>query len=145
VFPGNQLVQVLTGGPLAVFSPALAAMLVSAVSDPQTKLRSSKPRLIAFGTSWLISWIIMTLYYWQVQKTGLAVAAVLWAVFSLLPAWVFSSAFARTPGIRKHFSTLLRPRGSLLWYILAVFAIPSLALFGAGITRLLGGEVHFQL
>ncbi len=31
IFPGNPLVKVLTGGPLGVFSPALAAMLISAM------------------------------------------------------------------------------------------------------------------
>jgi uncharacterized protein len=145
VFPGNDLVQVLTGGPLAVFSPALAAMLISAIAEPQPKQGSGKQHWTAFGVSWVLSWIIMTLYYWQVEKVKLTVAVILWAIFALLPAWVLSSAFARTPGIRKHFATILRPRGSIFWYLLAFFTMPALALLGAGITRLLGGEVHFPL
>jgi membrane protease YdiL (CAAX protease family) len=80
-----------------------------------------------------------------VVKLELVVAMVTWAIFALLPAWVLSSAFARTPGVRKHFSTLLRPRGNLLWYLVALFAVPVLQLLGAGITRLLGGEVQFRL
>ena len=145
VFPGNQVVKVLTGGPLAVFSPAIAAMLISAIGEPQPKQKSSKPRWIAFGVSWLISTLIMASYYWQVEKMELVVAVILWGIFALLPAWILSSAFARTPGIRKHFSTLLRPRGSLLWYLVALFTVPVLQLLGAGITRLLGGEVQFRL
>jgi membrane protease YdiL (CAAX protease family) len=143
VFPGNQLV--MASGLLAVFSPALAAMLISAIIEPQPKLRNRKPRWIAFGVSWLISWMLMTLYYWQVEKVELIVAVILWAVFATLPAWVLSSAFARTPGIRNHFSTILRPRGSVLWYLVAFFSVPALALLGAGITRLLGGEVNYRL
>ena len=145
VFPGNQLVQVLAGGPLAVFSPAIAAMLISAIVEPKPKLKSRKPRWIAFGVSWLISTLIMALYQWQVENTGLVVAFVLWGILALLPAWVLSSAFARTPGIRKHFSTLLNPRGSLLWYLVALLTVPVLQILGAGITRLLGGEVQFRL
>ncbi len=145
VFPGNDLVQILSGGPLAVFSPALAAMLISAMVEPQPKLGSGKPHWVAFGVSWVISWIILTLYYWQVEKMKLVVAAILWAIFALLPAWVLSSAFARTPGIRKHFSTLLRPSGSPLWYLVALLAVPVCQLLGAGFTHLLGGEVHFRL
>ncbi len=145
VFPGNDLALILSGGPLAVFSPALAAMLISAIVEPQPKLWSGKQRWAAFGVSWVISWIIMTLYYWQVEKVKLIVAVILWAIFSLLPAWVLSSAFTRTPGIRKHFSTLLRPRGNPLWYLVALLAVPVCQLLGAGITRLLGGEVHFRL
>ncbi|HSG44955.1 MAG TPA: hypothetical protein VLA72_17545, partial [Anaerolineales bacterium] len=116
-FPGNSLVLILAGGPLAVFSPALAAMFISAIIEPHPKLQTRKPRLIAFGVSWLISWIIMTLYYWQVVKLDLPLAAILWAVFALLPAWILSSAYAPTPGIRKHFSSLIRPRGNLIWYL----------------------------
>ncbi len=53
VFPGNQFVQVLTGGLFGAFSPALAAMLISAIVEPQPKRPSSKPRWIAFGVAWL--------------------------------------------------------------------------------------------
>jgi membrane protease YdiL (CAAX protease family) len=140
IFPGNQLVLALSGL-LAVFSPALAAMLISAIIDPKPKQGSSKWRWFAFGISWVISWIIMTLYYWQVEKLELVVAVILWAIFATFPAWILSSAFARTPGVRKHFSTILRPRGSLLWYFVALLTVPACQLLGIGITQLLGGEV----
>lgn len=143
MFPDNDLVRVT--GFLAVFSPAFSAMLISAIVDPRPKQGSGRQRWIAFGVFWLTSWIIMTLYYWQVEKLKLIVAVILWAIFAMLPAWVLSSAFARNPGIRKHFSTLVRPRGSLLWYFVVMFTVPLLALLGAEITRLLGGEVHYQL
>ena len=145
VFPENPLIKVLVGGPLGVFSPALAAMLISAISDPLPKQPGSKPRWIAFLVSWLISWFIMTFYYWRVEKMELVQAAIVWAIFALLPAWILSSAFARTPGIRKQFSTLLRPKGSLLWYLLALMMVPVVRLLGLGITRLLGGEVQSGL
>jgi len=139
MFPGNDLVQVT--GFLAVFSPAFSAMLISAIVDPRPKQGSGRQRWIAFGVFWLLSWIVMTLYYWQVVKLKLIVAVILWAIFATLPAWVLSSAFARTPGVHKHFSTLVRPRGNLLWYFVAMVTVPSLALLGAEITRLLGGQV----
>jgi membrane protease YdiL (CAAX protease family) len=145
VFPGNQLVQVLTGGPFGAFSPALAAMLISAIVEPQPKRPSSKPRWIAFGVSWLISWLLLTLYYWYVEKMGLMTAVIAWGIFGLLPAWVLSSAYARTPGIRKQFSTILKPRGHLLWYLVAIFAIPITQFLGVEITRLLGGNVQFMV
>jgi membrane protease YdiL (CAAX protease family) len=121
-------------------------MLISAIVDPRPKQGSGRQRWIAFGGFWLISWIIMTLYYWQVEKLKLVVAVILWAIIATLPAWVLSSAFAKTPGIRKHFTTLLKPRGEIVWYLVAFFTVPALAMLGAGITRLLGGvEVHFRL
>lgn len=144
IFPGNQVVMALCAMP-AVFSPAFAALLVSAIVEPRPKSLSRRPRWIAFGVAWLISWILMTLYYWQVEMLKLVVAVVLCAIFAMFPALILSSAFARTPGICKHFSTLVRPRGSPLWYLVAFFTVPVLALLGAGITRLLGGEFWFRL
>ena len=116
-------------------------MLISAIVEPQPKRPGSKPRWIAFG----VSWLLLTLYYWYVEKMKLIVAVILWGVFGLLPAWVLSSAYARTPGIRKQFSTILRPRGHLLWYLVAIFAIPIADFLGAEITRLLGGPDLLQL
>lgn len=139
IFPGNEIVKL--NGLLAVFSPALAAMLVSAIVEPRPKSGSSRPRWIAFGLAWLASWLIMALYYWYVEKMKPVVAIILWGIFALFPAWILSSAFAVTPGIRKHFTTLLRPRGNPLWYLLALLAVPVCQLLGAGITRLLGGVV----
>jgi len=86
----------------------------------------------------LISWLIMTLFYWLVEKMELVPAIIVWGFFSLLPAWILSNAFAKTPGIRKHFSTILKPRGNLLWYLLALLIIPVMQILGIGITRLLG-------
>jgi membrane protease YdiL (CAAX protease family) len=138
VFPENPLIKVLVGGPLGVFSPALAAMLLSAISDPQPKQPGNKSRWIAFGVSWLISWLIMTLFYWRVEKMELVAAIIVWGIFALLPAWILSSAFAKTPGIRKLFSTILKPKGSLLWYLVALLMIPVMQFLGIWITRILG-------
>lgn len=129
-------------GFLAVFSPALAAMLISAIIEPKPLQGSRKKSWGVFGVSWLVSWALMTLYYWKVENLDLMVAMLLWAVFATLPGLVISSAFARTPGIRKHFSTILRPRGNIVWYLLAIFCVPALALLGIAITQLLGGEVQ---
>lgn len=143
IFPGNQTVMVSML--FAVFSPALAAMLISAIVEPLPKRTGTRRRWAAFGGSWLVSWIVMTLYYWQILELEFTVAAVLWAVFACLPAWVLSSAFASTPGVQKHFSTILRPRGNIIWYLAAFFFVPALALLGAGLTRLLGGDVLYRM
>jgi membrane protease YdiL (CAAX protease family) len=83
-----------------------------------------------------------TLYYWRVEKMELVPAIVVWAIFALLPAWILSSAFSKTPGIRKQFSTLIRPKGKLPWYLVALLIVPVVNLVGVGITHLLGGVVQ---
>ena len=44
---------------------------------------------------------ILNSYAWKVYKVELMAAAIVYSVLSLFPAWVLSSAYARTPGVRK--------------------------------------------
>jgi membrane protease YdiL (CAAX protease family) len=129
--------------PLVVFSPALMAMLISGIVEPLPKQADRKPHRIAFLLSWLVAAPILILYAWKVYKVDLVVATIVYGVLSLFPAWVLSSAYARTPGIRKQFSTLLKPRGSVLWYLVVFLIFPGIPLLGMGITRLFGGEAKF--
>jgi membrane protease YdiL (CAAX protease family) len=139
-----------TGGvliePLVLFSPALMAMLISGIAEPLPKHEGGRSRRIAFVLSWLISAAILILYAWKVyQIDEPAVAVIVFSILAIFPAWVLSSAYARTPGIRRHFSTLLKPRGSVLSYIVVFLFFPGIPLLGMGITRLLGGEAQFYL
>jgi len=139
-----------TGGvliePLVVFSPALMAMLISGIAKPLPKHQGGGSRWIAFVLSWLISAAILILYAWKVyQIDEPAVTVIVFSMLAVFPAWVLSSAYARTPGIRRHFSTLLKPRGSVLWYLVVLIFFPGIPLLGMGITRLLGGEAQFYL
>jgi cytosine/uracil/thiamine/allantoin permease len=142
VFPGSPAVQVLLG-PLGIFSPALMAMLISAIAEPLPKHESSRARWIAFAVSWLVSAPILILYGWKIEELELVVAAIVYSVMALLPAWVLSSAYARTPGVRKQFSTLLRPRGPARWYLVVFLIFPGVPLLATGITRLFGRDAPF--
>lgn len=131
--------------PLVVFSPALAAMLISGIAEPLPKHEGRRTHRIAFILAWLVSAPILILYAWKIYEAPLAVAAIVYSVIALFPAWVLSSAYSRTPGIRKQFSTLLRPRGPALWYLVVFLIFPGIPLLGMGITRLFGGEAQFFL
>jgi len=144
VFPGTPAVEALTG-PFAIFSPALMAMLISGITEPLPKYESSRPRWIAFIVSWFVSAPILILYGWRIQKMELVVTVIVNSIMALFPAWVLSSAYARTPGVRKQFSTLLKPRGPALWYLVVFFIFPGIPLLAMGITRLFGGEAQFYL
>ncbi len=132
--------------PLVVFSPALMAMLISGIAEPFPKRKSSRSRWIAFILAWLVSAPILILYAWKIYDIEeLAVAVIVFSIIAIFPAWVLSSAYARTPGIRKQFSTILKPRGPVLWYLVIFLIFPGIPLLGMGITRLLGGEAQFFL
>ena len=144
IFPGNPIVEVIAA-PIAIFSPALMAMLISGIAEPGPKHESSRPRNIAFILSWLVSAPILILYGWQIGGMEPVVAVIVYGIMALFSAWIFSSAYARTPGIRKMFSTLLKPRGPAGWYLVVFLIFPGVLLLAMGITRLFGGQTQFYL
>jgi hypothetical protein len=144
VFPGTPTVEALAM-PFAIFSPALVAMWISGIAEPLPKHGSSRPRWIAFIVSWFVSAPILILHGWKIQKMDPMVAVVVFSIMALFPAWVLSSAYARTPGIRKQFSTLLKPRGPAMWYLVVFLIFPGMWLLAVGLTRLFGGEAQSYL
>jgi membrane protease YdiL (CAAX protease family) len=144
IFPGNELVEVLASQ--VVFGPALSAMLVSGIAEPLPKHERTNARWISFVVSWILSAIVQILYFWKVYEVDVTVAHVIVScIFALFPAWVLSSVYARKPGIRKLFSTLLKPRGPAIWYLVVFLIFPGTSLLALGITRLFGGQAEFYL
>jgi membrane protease YdiL (CAAX protease family) len=144
-FQTNQVLGAILGN-LAVFSPALVAMLIAAIAEPHPKDERRSAQWVAFAITWILSWVFSVLRFALISKVPLGPALILFSgVLALLPAWIISSAYARTPGIRQLFSTLLKPRGSPVWILVALLTIPVIQLLGAGITRLAGGEVNPEI
>jgi len=144
IFPGNEIVEALAF-PI-VFSPALAAMLISGIAEPTPKSERRQARWITFVVTWLLAATVQTLYFWKINGIDLtAPIIIISCIFALFPAWVLSSAYARTPGIRKQFSTLLKPRGPAIWYLVVFLVFPGIPLLAMGITRLFGGQAQFYL
>ncbi|MFC1879724.1 type II CAAX prenyl endopeptidase Rce1 family protein, partial [Chloroflexota bacterium] len=144
VFPGNEIVGALSM-PFVLFSPALTAMLISGIAEPGPKYEDSKPRWIAFVVSWLISAPIIILHAKNNMGVESVPAFVVFGIMGVFPAWVLSSAYARTPGIRKLFSTLLKPRGPAIWYLVIFLIFPGFILLAFYITPILGGKAQFYL
>jgi membrane protease YdiL (CAAX protease family) len=144
IFPGNDLVEALCS-PI-VFSPALAAMLIAGLSNRQPRQPRSRARWVAFILSWVASTAVGVLYFWHVLEVHeLPLSIIFNGVFALFPAWVISSAYARNPGIRQHFSTLLKPRGPAVWYLVIFLIFPGVQLLDHGLTRMFGGDSYFIL
>jgi membrane protease YdiL (CAAX protease family) len=59
---------------------------------------------------------------------------------AIIPAYVVASAFSRVRSLREYISTLVRPRGNLIWYLIALLTFPLLQILGLAITQLLTGE-----
>jgi len=144
IFPGNEVVELLSSW--VVFGPALAAMVVSGIANLQPRLDRNKGRWITFALIWILAAVVQLLYFKFIHRVDLNLPiVVVCCVFALLPAWMVSNAFSRNPGIRNVFSTLIKPRGSRIWYLVIFLVFPGIPLLSLGITRLYGGEAIFTL
>ena len=144
IFPGNQIVEGLMMP--VVFGPALAAMLVSGTAESSPKTKRTRAWWITFVVSWVISSMIQILNFWKIIQIDLIAGVIIIScIFALFPAWVLSSVFSRSPGIRTHFTTLLKPKGSWVWYLVIFLIFPGIPFISYGITRLFGGEAYFYL
>ena len=134
ILPGNQLL--LFFSQWALFGPALAAMLISGIEQSQPKIKRRRLRWTAFLLSWLLSGLVLILYGWKVMGMDLIVSCIANGILAIVPAWVLSSAYARTPGVRKQFSTLLKPRGPAVWYLVIFLIFPESPATGDGLYAL---------
>ncbi len=144
IFPGNDGVAILSM-PFMLFSPALSAMLIAGIAEPRPKHTGRQTRWIVFVLAWLVSAFIMILH----TRINLGIKSVpvfiIFGIMAVFPAWILSSAYARTPGIRSLFSTLLKPRGPAIWYLVIFLIFPGFLLLSFYLTPLLGGKSQFFL
>jgi membrane protease YdiL (CAAX protease family) len=126
---------------IGVYGPALAGIIVTRVAAPERGERSRGARWTAFFAVWIVAWAVSCLYVRRFSsgEIELPVVIVLTAPSAMLPAFVVSSAFSRVSSLRRYLSTLVRPRGSLVWYLVALLTFPAIQVFGNGITRLMSG------
>jgi len=130
VFPENDLYR----APLVsvgAFAPALVSIYLSSIINPDKKPSKIFLRAAVFTGSWIIAWLNLVLFASLVR--GLPFNFLLLsagALMAVLPAFVISSAFSANNGLRKHLSSLIRPKGHPVLYLLAVSVIPLLLFLG---------------
>jgi len=128
---------------LAVYSPVLAGMLVTRWTLPVRGQVAASKRWLTFGIVWLVALIISTLDLWRSNPdptVGWVPMLIISIPIAILPAFVFSSAFSQVTSLRDYLSTLVRPRGHLIWYLVALLTFPVIHLLGVAITNLLAGK-----
>ena len=126
---------------LGVYVPVLVGMLVTRWILPDQSRKSASKRWSIFGIVWLVALIVSAL---DLQRGGAPLEWVPLLILSIpiavLPAFVVSSAFSRVTSLREYLSTLVRPRGKLIYYLIALLTFPVLYILGLAITQLLTGE-----
>jgi membrane protease YdiL (CAAX protease family) len=139
----NGVVLVVPALMLALYGPALAGIILSAILHPKPRQATPRSRLLTFFLTWLLATPIFV-FTPESRPEGIDLSiglVIVAAVIALIPAFIVSSAFSRTPGVRVFLEPLLKPRGSVAWYATAVLIIPALLMISALVTVILGDEL----
>ena len=126
-------------GRIGTFSPVLAGMFVARIIQPGRQRVSLTRRLSVFLPVWFIAVIIHTASLNLNAEPGTPLVALLVVSLpiALLPAFVISSAFSGADGVKKMLSTLVKPKGSIVYYLVALLTFPVIHLVGTVITNVL--------
>ena len=127
-------------GFVGLFVPALACIVVARVVEPGTRADYRRARRIAFLAAWILATAIFILNVRSSSGIPSPVAAVVFAVVALIPAFVIASGFSAHLGVRARLASLVRPRGHPVWYLLALLLVPAVRLLSVPISHWLGWE-----
>jgi len=140
LIPENELYRApfITVG---AFAPALVSSLLSR-SQKKREQSTRKRRSAAFAVTWIIAFINILLFSLIIRNLAFdAILIMVTAFLALLPAFVLSSVYSKNKGVRDHLITLIKPKGSWEFYVLALTGIPAVLLLGAVITQMINGSI----
>jgi membrane protease YdiL (CAAX protease family) len=126
---------------LATCGPALAGIIVTAVSNTQPRQEARK----AFWLAFFVAWVVLTLVFLVdnifINRAPFSPGMVFFIFVSVVPvAFVISMAYSRIPAVKRYLSSLIRLRGVSGWGLLALLLNPALALLSIPVSKLLGRQ-----
>ena len=127
---------------LGIFGPGLVSIGLSALLDPARRRSVGRSSVIGFVLAWPLATLLVTLNQALVDgraMSGPVVGAC--AAAALMPAFVVAAVFSRAPGIGRLFDSLVRPRGRLSHYLLALTVFALIWSLGVAVSRILGVQV----
>ena len=135
---------------VSLYGPVLSGMIVTRWITPEQSPAPARRRWLTFGIVWIIALVVSALSLQQMfaSNIGLISLLLISIPIALVPAFVFSSAFSKVASLREYLSTLVRPRGHFVWYLVALLTFPVIHLLGIMITNLMDSKpllfnVHF--
>jgi uncharacterized protein len=135
VYKGMYLLLPL--GFVATCGPALAGIIISALSNTQPRQGSRKAPWVAFFIAWVVSALVWLAHTTVVDHVPTSPTLVILTVVSVVPvAFVISMAYSRIPAVKHTVSSLTRLRGVWGWSILALVFYPALILLSISVSSL---------
>jgi membrane protease YdiL (CAAX protease family) len=136
---GKSLLAPLTV--IALIGPALAGIIISALSNTQPKEGTKRSHWIAFVIAWVICVLVFLANNTFINHAPFSPIMLLLTLVSVVPvAFVLSMTYSRIPAVRNYLSSLIRLRGVWSWAALALVLTPMLALLSILINSLFGRQ-----
>jgi membrane protease YdiL (CAAX protease family) len=126
---------------IATCGPALAGIMISAVSNTRPKQGTRKAFWIAFFVAWGVSALVFLAHNTFFNITPFSLAVVVFSLVAVVPvAFVIGSAYSRIPTVKDYLSSLVRLRGVWGWSFLGLVLMPVLILISVPVSNILGRE-----
>jgi len=126
---------------VATCGPALAGIIISAVSNTQPRQAASKTPSIAFLVAWVVSALVFLANNTFINHAPFSPVMVVFTFVSVVPvAFLISMVYSRIPTVKSYLSSLIRLRGMWGWSLLALVLFPATALLSILINSLLGRQ-----
>ena len=131
-----------------IFGPALAGIIITRfITSGDDDINRKKPILV-FCLGLVLSALILVLNIsmsvgssWTIERMiGLFLLSLLVAI---PPAYVLSSAFSRNHAVRDYLRSLIKPRGSVIYYLIALLLPPLMYWLGTLISGALGQASYY--
>jgi len=131
---------------LTPFAPALSGIITTTIVGGGSPKGSIRTQVTAFLVAFIPTLLIFLLNpnlraMYDYTPTVVAVSVLV----AMIPAFVISSVFSRKQGVREYLASLVRPRGSGFWYLIAVVVFPALYLLGVAVMKALGQDVAWVI
>jgi membrane protease YdiL (CAAX protease family) len=132
------------------FGPALAGIFITRFVSPKQVDKSRKVPLLAFLLGLVVSALVYVLLAWMKLRPPWTLETVIWLILvgllsAIPPAFVISSAFSRNESVRESLHSLIRPRGSAVYYLFALFIIPTTFWLGSVISEAFGQAAFWYI
>ena len=126
---------------IATCGPALAGIIVTAITNSQPRQGTRKAFWIAFLVAWVVSALVFLAHNTFINHAPLNPVMIVFAIVSVLPvAFVISMVRSRLPAVKRYLASLVRLRGVWGWSLLALLLTPALVLLSILVSSLLGRQ-----
>lgn len=126
-----------------VFGPALAGIIVTRISTAGDEKSKHKKTKLAFFLGLVLSALVFLLMLSRKDGSSWTIGRaitlfLLSCLVALPPAYIIASAFSRNHAVKDYLSSLIKPHGSIVYYLLALLLYPFIYWLGNLLSGALG-------